>query len=88
MYNLSTICGCPSPRGHGFPRVFILGGEMKKRYSLIADPNWPGAIYVLEGSCLVGSGLVPCVLYSGPHPSSTWWAEAVEGGKQVQAGAA
>lgn len=31
---------------------------------------------------------MPCLLYPRPHSAGTWWAEAVEGGKQVQAGAA
>lgn len=35
----------------------------------------------------MGSQLIPCLSYQGPHPAGTWWAEAVKSGEQVQAGA-
>lgn len=35
-----------------------------------------------------GFRISPLILYPRPHASHTWWAETVEGGEQVQAGAA
>lgn len=35
-----------------------------------------------------GFRINPVSSTQGPHPAGTWWAEAVKGGEQVQAGAA
>lgn len=55
---------------------------------MLSDPNWPQANYALEGSCPVALAPVPWLLPPRPRSAGTWWAEALEGGKQVQAGAA
>lgn len=76
------------------PRIFSWRGEggsaggEKEKHFFVTNPNWPEAFSALEGSCPVDSGLVPCLLYPRPHSAGTWWAEAVEGGEQIQAGAA
>lgn len=55
---------------------------------MLSDPDRPEAICALQGSRPVGSGLVSHLLYLRAHSAGTWWAEALEGGEQVQAGAA
>ena len=55
---------------------------------MLSDPNWPQANHALEGSRPVTSALVPWLLHPRPHSAGTGCAEALEGGEQVQAGAA